>query len=223
MFDYIYVNGDSYSETHKEFSVYSDFLGQHFQCPVVNHAIAGSCNDRILRSSLNHLLTTDKKPLVVVGWSFITREEIWLDNVSSYQHRIKDYHGSQFVTSDWIDMRQMSLQERDTIIDQHINKQVVHFYTKLLLFTNFLEKLAIPYLMFSAANNRDWRKLNITSLSNVPLYQHIVNNSRILPFNSFCFRTFAEQNQIETLATYHFLESGHRIFSKYLYDLICQW
>lgn len=220
-FDYIYVNGDSYSQA-QSFKVYSDFLGQDLECPVINDSTAGSCNDRILRSSLNHLLTTDKKPLVIIGWSFITREEVWVDNIAPYQHRIKDYSGSRLVTSDWIAKKQLSPNELDTIIDQNINKQVVQFYTKLLLFANFLDKMSMPYLMFSAADNRDWRKLDIGSLNRIPLYQHIVTNSRILPFDSFCFRTFAEQNQLEMLKTYHLLEPGHRTFSKYLYDIIRQ-
>jgi len=95
----LYVNGDSYSAPDEKFKVYSEILGEKLSVPVVNDAMAGSSNDRIFRTTLEYIssLGDDEKPLVIIGFSFLTREETWVDNFSAYKHRIKDYSGSQFV------------------------------------------------------------------------------------------------------------------------------
>jgi hypothetical protein len=165
---------------------------------------------------LNH----NEKPLVVLGFSFITREEIWIDNFADYNHRVKDYTGSQFVSLDWLKNSDITDDIKHIIVDQNINSQVVHFYTKLYMLTGFLKGLDIPYFIFSGATNVDFRKLNWTSLNNLKLYQHIVNDPNIINFKTFNIPAWAKQHNISTTQTGHLLSDGHVQFAEFLYNKI---
>jgi len=57
--DCIIINGDSYSAPHTTTKVYGDFLSEQLGIPVKNYAIAGSNNDRILRSTINICIQLD--------------------------------------------------------------------------------------------------------------------------------------------------------------------
>ena len=66
--DLILVNGDSYSVGKKHQS-YADFLGLALDLPVYNLSVAGSNNDRIVRSTIEKtidLLNQGKNPLVII-------------------------------------------------------------------------------------------------------------------------------------------------------------
>ena len=85
-FDCIFINGDSYSAEKgylclaDKDKVYGNFLSRILNIPVKNVAIPGSSNDRILRSSIeyiNDLKQQYQNPLVIIGWSFIRRIEVW--------------------------------------------------------------------------------------------------------------------------------------------------
>ena len=75
----VYVNGDSYPAVSGGLR-YSEFLGQYYNCESINAAIAGSCNDRILRTSLRDLMQLKEihdDIKVVISLSFILRTELW--------------------------------------------------------------------------------------------------------------------------------------------------
>ena len=78
-YDCILINGDSYSAP-TNYKVYGNFLSEKLGIPVINFAIPGSNNQRILRSSIEYLQQIKSEysnPLVVIGWSFIRRIEVW--------------------------------------------------------------------------------------------------------------------------------------------------
>ena len=78
-YDCVVVNGDSYSESGSD-KAYGEFLAEYLDVPIKNFACRGSSNDRILRSTIEHIHSLNKKyknPLVIIGWSFIRRMEVW--------------------------------------------------------------------------------------------------------------------------------------------------
>ena len=214
----LYVNGDSYSAPSKDFKVYSDILGENLSVPVINDAMSGSSNDRIFRTTLEYVssLTSNEKPVIVLGFSFFTREETWIDDIDAYKHRIKDYSKSQFVSLDWLKKSDVSDEIMHLIIDQNINKQAINFYTKLYMLTSFLKGLDIPYFIFSAANNVDYRNLNWDSLKSLSMYQKICQDSNVLDFKTFNIPHWADKNNIKTTPTGHLFEDGHVKFAEYI-------
>lgn len=219
MISHIYVNGDSYSAVDNEFQVYSQLLGKKVNLPSINDAVVGSSNDRIIRTTLEHVLSLEnQKPLVIIGFSFVTREEIWLDNILPYQKRIKDYPRSQFITSSWLKSEDVDDLTKHIIIDQNINKQVIHFYTKLYMLASTLKNLGIPYLFFSAGDNTDFRNLNWDSLDSLKLYKEITQNTDIIDFRTFNIPSWAKQQSLRTSSTGHLLNDGHERFSEFLFE-----
>lgn len=214
----LYVNGDSYSAAAKDFKVYSDILGEKLSVPVINDAMIGSSNDRIFRTTLEYIasLNGNEKPVIVIGFSFLTREETWTDNIDAYKHRIKDYSKSQFVSLDWLKKSDTTDEIMHLIIDQNINKQTINFYTKLYMLTSLLKSLDIPYFMFSAANNVDYRNLNWGSLKSLSMYQKICQDSNVLDFKTFNIPQWASENGIKTTNTGHLLNNGHVKFAEYI-------
>ncbi len=212
----IYINGDSYSANKIGEVAYSNFIASQIDIPVTNYAIAGCCNDRIFRTTLEYCanLKQDQRPLIIVGFSFITREEIWIDDISKYSQRIKDYPGSQFIGAGWI--KTVDEATMHAIIDQNINKQVIHFYTKLFMFVQTLKSMDLPYYIFSAANNTDYRNLNWDSLKNLQMFQQVSQDPNIINLHEFNMGKWAKDNHLNTTPTYHLYEDGHKMFADYL-------
>jgi hypothetical protein len=91
-FPLIYCNGDSYSSDNFHSSLagktYAHVVGKHCNGFVINASINGSCNRRIIRTSLHDLiLQRQQNPLqqiiALINLSFELRSEIWIDRLSS--------------------------------------------------------------------------------------------------------------------------------------------
>lgn len=228
MISEIFVNGDSYSAASDITIPYSVHLGDLFSATVTNFAKAGSSNDRIIRTTLEYCLSlsAQQKPLIVIGFSFVTREETWLEDPSDHEQKIKDFPGSKFVPTDWLINQSIDEATKHLIIDQNINKQMIYFYTKLFMLTQTLKQLRLPYFLFSAANNQDFRNLNWTILKNLNVYNQLLSDKCVEDMHNFNIRFWAETNKLPTESTYHLYNDGHKKFAEFLYkkinDIICQ-
>jgi len=215
----IFINGDSYSAENQDTIVYSKFLEQKVDAPVINFAQVGSSNDRIFRTTLEYCLglAPVQKPLVIVGFSFIIREESWTKDFAKYANRVKDYPKSKFVTTNWLDHKDLDEATMLTIANQNINKQTVHFYTKLYMFSQTLKSLEIPYLIFSAARNHDVKELDWDSLTSLNVYQQVQADPNIINIHDFNIPTWAQDNNLTTTKTGHLYTDGHEKFADFLY------
>ena len=89
-FPLIYCNGDSYSDEKYHSSLhgntYVNFVANNLNGFAINSAISGSCNRRIIRTTLHDViqqrkLNPDQKIIVLIGLSFELRSEIWVDDI----------------------------------------------------------------------------------------------------------------------------------------------
>jgi len=87
----IYCNGDSYSDENYhptlKNNVYPDFVAKSCDGFVVNKAIRGSCNRRIIRTTVHDMIHQrqihPKQQIVaLIGLSFGLRSEVWADNIT---------------------------------------------------------------------------------------------------------------------------------------------
>jgi hypothetical protein len=94
-FPLIYCNGDSYSDEtyHKTLknNIYANFVAKSCQGFVINKAISGSCNRRIIRTTVHDLiqlrqLNPGQQIVAVIGLSFEMRSELWADDIVKPQH-----------------------------------------------------------------------------------------------------------------------------------------
>jgi len=231
MFDLIYVNGDSYSVVREEFPVYSDHLDDIGKY-VINNAMKGCNNDRIFRKTLEDLISIEHtNTLVILGFSFLSRVEVWyqgnndkiLKNIEVINN--KDFpineklvNKLQLSTSDWIGHNDINdPQWKSAVLYTDINKQIIDFLVQLESLIGWLENRNIDYLIFSAADNYDWKDCNWDFLKSMNVYKSLISNNRILGnFFNFSVKKFCADRNIKTDQTYHMFGDGHLEFSKFL-------
>ena len=88
-FPLIYCNGDSYSAHNYHPSLlnqtYVNYVANYTDGFAINQAISGSCNRRIIRTTLHDMiqqreLNPQQKIIALIGLSFELRSELWLDH-----------------------------------------------------------------------------------------------------------------------------------------------
>jgi hypothetical protein len=226
-FDCIFINGDSYSAPKGK--VYGDFLSEQLQIPVKNYAVAGSNNHRILRSSieyLNQIKSEFQNPLVIIGWSFIRRLEVWYyGNSQKIIQAIPDKNNldvsqqPRFITLNFLLKSGEATVEQKSLIneDLFVHKQLTDFYTDLYMFGHFLESQNLSYLFFSAARNTDCPINCFPYIDSLAQVQWVSNNPKIYRLHEFCILDWAKTNDPESHpVTGHLSEKGHKMFAQFL-------
>lgn len=227
--DCLILGGDSYSAP-LNFPVYSDLLAERLGIPLYNLAVPGSSNDRILRSTLekfNEISNTHRKPMVIIGWSFLHRIEVWYHgNNEKVISRAPDQfsNGSQlrFLSMNWIPDDEISPSTKDflTAVDT-IDKKIIDWYLHLFLLSTLLKYEKISYLFFSAANNQDFPIQGFPALRDFSFVQQVIADPNIYNLDSFCIPQWAGINDTECdQKTGHLSNKGHQKFANFLLDKI---
>lgn len=231
-YDYLLINGDSYSAS-CDFPVWADYLSRLMGVPLINLAISGSNNKRILRSTIEQLESDSmlgKKVMVVVGWSFLSRQEIWYSgNDKTLLSRAPDNTERptnsklRFLTLDWIlGTKDEQDHHKNLIIGQEdqLPKTVVDFYTDLFLLTSYLRSINADYFFFSAANNEKYNPYWLKPATDLHLCYHVLNDSRIKNLHDFSLSQWARDNDPLCESTYHLSPTGHDRFGQLLESFI---
>lgn len=244
-YDVVYINGDSYCATSESgFSdcfvdpndssnlVFSDYLQQHFpNTQFINNAIAGSNNDRIFRSSIEHILdlvNKNKSVFVIIGFSFCSRHEVvYKGNNQSltdviHNHMCRDFNNIKYplTTLDRILHDDPSVFHQTQYDNLDRTQQVLEFCNKLIMFAGWCKSLGVEYFLFSGSNNTDVAKCNWDVIKNTQAYNNIQNDKCIHNIFNFCIPHYAQQNNFETTSSGHLLQNGHENFAKYLLEHI---
>ena len=221
-YDCILINGDSYSAPNKS-KVYGDFLSEHFGIPVKNFARSGSNNQRILRSSIEYIQEVKSEyqnPLVIIGWSFIRRLEVWYyGNNKKLINQMPDSLQSRFITLDHVmNVGEATLEQKALINeDLFVHKQLMDFYTNLYMFANILEFQNLNYVFFSAARNTDCSMHCFPYIESLQQVKWVANNPNIFKLHDFCIMHWAKENDPESHPiTGHLSEDGHKKFSNFI-------
>jgi hypothetical protein len=222
-YDCILINGDSYSASIPNKKVYGDFLSEHFGIPVKNFARSGSNNQRILRSSIEYIQEVKSEyqnPLVIIGWSFIRRLEVWYyGNNKKLINQMPDSLQSRFITLDHVMNAGEATLEQKALIneDLFVHKQLMDFYTNLYMFANILESQNLNYVFFSAARNTDCPMHCFPYIESLQQVKWVANNPNIFKLHDFCIMHWAKENDPESHPiTGHLSEDGHKKFSNFI-------
>lgn len=230
-YDCIIVNGDSYSaRTHGP--VWADALGKKLNIPVVNLSTEGCRNDRILRSTLEYLETsTFVCPLVIIGWSFVTRIEVWYPG--NNQHLLskapdnKDRDPDQqlrFLTLTWITRdhpKEVTDEYKNLVaLPTDYHKTVVDLYLKIFLLTEYMKNRNIDYFMFSGALNDEWHINDLKPATDYSFCQSVANDPKIYPLHDFSISQWAREHDPECSDTFHLSPQGHIQFADHLTQLM---
>lgn len=210
----ILVAGDSYSmEWPKQFSTL-------IPNQITNVSSYGRSNLFVWSSALNYLAKVDKKHIVIIGNSFITRTDTWVEKTKNFwepkghperktgnrstplQHFEKKYE-QWFKTSDICTLWQS-------------------YYVELYSIAHTLQSLGHDFFLFNAAINvmgdpeldGDFTGY----LFNTPYYKWCHSQPNILPGDTFSIPTWCKDNDVKTTSTGHIAEAeGCLVFSKWLH------
>lgn len=216
----IYVNGDSHTAPYDNSTIWVDYLSDITKKSVVNHAMPGSNNDRIFRSSLDYL-NNNPCELVILGTSFITREEFW-DDTTDFTHTIhpdEQKLGSKFITSQFKEDKYDLFRSRK-LFDFH--KPIVDYYFNLYLFSVFCKSKNIKYFIFSAAQNyfngEFWDPSFLTYLKNLTFYKEVIQDKNIWDTQSFCLWNWKQARKLPGDTGHLIDDESHKMFAEFLYN-----
>ena len=224
IYDGLIVNGDSYSAKYSETLTYANFLGNSLNIPVENIARVGSNNDRIVRSTIDFLNSCKfSNPLVIIGWSFIRRKEVWYYGSNrKILNNCFDRNSEpqlKFTTLDFlIEENEISDFEKSQLLDPNqVHKQLHDFYQNLFLLSNYLEHKKINYFWYSAADNTDCFIESFPALDKLHSVQWVKQHQKIYQLHNFCTKSWAliNDNKHRT-STGHLSESGHKKFADFI-------
>jgi len=239
----IYCNGDSYSDENYHPTLknktYAHVIGQYLQGFTINNAIRGSCNRRIIRTSIHDLvhqrkLNPDQKIIALISLSFELRSEIWIDNI--VPQTVVESNFRTHLFSREVNWRELLLANKDidptgpkSRIDQEFfdsySKGRAYFYSPYaertnllcdcLMFQSLMNQLNIQFLMFQGPKAE---KLQQEYL--LDFFKSNLNNENFFDFETFGFASWCHQQGFDPLDYKdrpnigHYGPDAHRAFAE---------
>jgi hypothetical protein len=233
----VYVNGDSYSVV-SDGKRYSEFLGESLGCEVVNNAVSGSCNARIIRTSLRDLIELkqqEEKIIAVLSLTFIMRTELW-----DMQHQVARFRNSNdgdFVSvtptasKSWFSSKEDYTDKYKEFSKQfltwyNIEAETVNLVSQLILLKGWCDAHDIRLVIFTGPLQEP---IDMTAPFIESLIRELPSNSIIDPF-SFSFTEWCTSNGFKAIDDYtqeihgrvldigHHGEAAHKAFAEFLIE-----
>lgn len=146
--DTLYCNGASWawgkelgdeSESYRASKSFPGLLAANYNIPLINAAIPGASNQRIVRTTVNDvskLIAEGKKPFVLVTWGLTHRFELFNNKTKKWV---------MFISPDNVDSYELASKVwGEYSSDYSDNIQFIH---QVILLESFLKKNNIPYFM----------------------------------------------------------------------------
>ena len=229
-FPLIYCNGDSYSadSCHPTLNkkTYSHIVGKHLDGFVINNSVPGSCNRRIIRTSVHDLvherrLNPDQQIIALIGLSFEIRSELWNENKKTSTPSESNFENFYFTKE--LNWRDMLLKGMDIAFNKHrsdqgffdkISQGRAYYYSPyaeranllcdLLMFQSLMQQLNIKFLVFQSPIAE---KLESEYL--IDFFKSNLNSKNFLDFETFGFVNWCYQQGFEPLDFKDRPEIGH--------------
>ena len=239
----VYSNSCSFGEPKQGHEIYPEIIASYFNADLVNKGRAGSCNRRIIRSTLRDLLditqsNPDTEIMCLVGLSFIARTELWqplipaIDNDGNF-HPIKVGHARLDWTGGLIDTLvkdiHLALPEhtqeyyRQWLI--HMSKEAIitDLMADIAMFKDFCQHNHVKLLLWS--NAQLWPCMPEVDVQDIFLrtfVQHVVGDPSVIDPWNFCFLDYAlslghrPRDEHKYGTTGHPGAAAHADFARYL-------
>jgi len=208
---------------------YSEYLGELLQADaVINNGLAGSCNARIIRTTVRDILdvrkTTNDSILAVICLGSMIRNEWWnVDKVLPVG--FKDGHFESFQIHGVENNRQLPYYQYAQEWYRHYDDDAeqTNFFKELVMLTSFFKQQQIDYIIF-AGNNITYKLIDYRDIFIKSFAEHIHNDPNIFDLNNFSFTQYClEQqhfpfDQDQWGRHGHHGESAHKDFAKFLFN-----
>jgi len=233
----IYVNGDSYVCV-SDGKRYSEFLGDHYNCEVINAGISGSSNSRIFRTSLRDLIDLQKKYSnikAVISLSFPMRTEVW-DSTITHNRFVNDGEFTSFhlaIDKRWfydnLPINQSKYQNfyKQFITYYDIEAETIKILQNIILLTNWCKNNNIQYVILSGPLQEPI-DFNAPCVKN--FYDEVNNDKNVInlfndSFTEWCVRQgytpmdeYTQEIQGRTYNIGHHGKLAHEAFAKFLIE-----
>ena len=203
----IYCNGCSYSTP----SLYPSLNDCTYDYVIqkitggfnINHASGGSCNRRILRSSLMDIieqrkLNPDQNIIALIQVTHESRFEIFLPEIPHANPKESNF--VSFTQSDsWLNKTKNAEILKNPYIQKYLDGQVylydvyaerINLLMDVLLFKNYCESLGIKFLIFAGIKLQTLDQEHVVDMLAETLY----TDKRIIEFDSFGFCDWCYEN-----------------------------
>jgi len=204
--------GDSFTygeELEDRNSAWPQQLANQINYQLINLASPAASNDKILRTTFEHLLT-HTPDLVVIGWSNIGRSE-YADEFGYYDVW-PGYQGNLF-------RRDNTLWREELVeyISKYHNIEFINrkFLQQVVLLQKYLESCKIQHVMVNIVQNEYYK---LKKFSAQELYNKQVNRDTFLGFDDSGMLEWTHGCKLGPRG--HFLEDGHQIVADRLYEHI---
>lgn len=239
----IYCNGDSYSNDRYHpllnNSVYANVVGQHLNGFVINKAINGSCNRRIIRTTVHDILLQRKlnplQPiLALIGLSFELRSELWIDGNQAVEPEESNFVAHSF--SNQINWRENLLAGADidtrnaANLDPTFYKKYsegrafffspyaerINLLTDLVMLKFLLDSLNVKFLIFQSPKAEALESDYLLDY----LKETVYTDPRILNSETFGFVNWCHENNftpfdfLDRPEIGHYKPDAHRAFAE---------
>ena len=234
----IYCNGDSYSDENYHPSLvnktYAHVISEHLNGFVINHAIAGSCNRRIVRSSCHDLihqrqLNPDQPIFALISLSFELRSELWNENAKAKNSTESNFQTHTFSSrNDW---RELLLNDGN-LGNKNENKflsnyshgrayyyspyaERINLLCDLVMFQSLMKQLNVEFLIFQGPVAETLEKEYL-----LDFFKSNLDKENFLDFENFGFCDWCHKQRFEPLDFKdrphigHYGPDAHRAFAE---------
>jgi len=211
----VYTNGCSYAVVSNG-KRYSEFLAESLGAESVNAAVNGSCNDRILRSSLRDLINLKKQHddiVAVISLSFILRTELWNRDSSRQDQYVNsgdgDFASYQFtidknwfknISADIIDAEYTPKKCYDYGINWlmwfDVEAETTKLLQQVLLFTHWCKYNNVKYVIFSGPLQEP---VSFDASFISPFYEQLQLDSNVINMFEKSFTEWCDQQGYKSL------------------------
>lgn len=232
-FPLIYCNGDSYSDEKYHPSLrrntYANEVGCKLNGYVLNKSISGSCNRRIIRSTVHDIihqreLNKDQPIIALIGLTFELRNEYWIDELTPALSEESNFLTHTFSSQlDWKSRLLQRKQFDNTIRNENVNKDFHDLYSKgraffyspyaerinlicdLLLLKHLFDSLDIKFLIFQSPKAERLENEYLLDFFQTRLYE----DARFINLESFGFVDWCYENHFIPLDYLDRPQIGH--------------
>jgi len=241
-FPLIYANGCSYSNPDfTKDKVHADYVGEALKGFVLNKSITGSCNRRIIRSSLYDIIKQRKlnpkqKIITIISLTFELRSELWVEDKKTEKSQESNFVTHHFSKRlDWKErlFSGKSLSDgppnlklpSSRFLDYYDQGRAYFFspyaerinlLADLVMFTAVCEKHNINYLIFQAPKAEKLVKEHLLN----SFKNEVTNNPQIFDLEKFGFlnwahnQKFIPHDMLDTPEIGHYNSDAHEAFAK---------
>lgn len=222
-FPLIYCNGDSYSTDKGYASLlsksYSHIVGQELNGYVINKAISGSCNRRIIRTTIHDIIhqreiNKTQNIIALIGLSFEIRSEYWIDKITPELPEESNFLTHTFSSElDWRSRLLLGREFDNTIKNSNVDKDFHNLYSKgraffyspyaerinlmcdLLLLKQLFDSLDIKFLVFQSPKAERLENEYLLDFFQSRVYE----DPRFINLESFGFVDWCYENKFTPL------------------------